>query len=157
VLLGVKAIISECYPKCMATIPYSRSGMDPLQQARRERKKAHAKAQRRYARTHREEISARNRQRYLAKKQRAERLAWKVIREANERAEREALLASVPWDPPELTLREVWDLNYLEVSELATIDVVCSLPIRLPRNHLVLRCSIGLPVHIREFTRHRVD
>jgi hypothetical protein len=81
--------------------------MDPLQQARRERKKAHAKAQRRYASTHREQISARNRQRYLGKKEREERLAWKLIREAHERAERAGRLEALHRPPPPLTFRDV--------------------------------------------------
>ena len=91
----------------MATIPYSRSGMDPLQQARRERKKAHARAQRRYTRTYREQINARNRQRYL-QKQVAARLRSIAELEAREKAELEVLLAELHREPPELTLRDVW-------------------------------------------------
>ena len=102
----------------MATIPYSRSGMDPFQQALRKRKKTHAKAhaeaQRRYARTHREQINLRKRYRYMVKKEREERLAWKLIREMEDKAELAARLAEIHRPPPELTLREVWDLDYFE-------------------------------------------
>jgi hypothetical protein len=92
----------------MATIPYSRSGMDPFQRSRREKKKRHAKVQRRYASTHREEISARNKERYLIKKAKMAREKRKAAREAEVRAEREALLASVHREPPEQSLRDVW-------------------------------------------------
>jgi hypothetical protein len=91
----------------MPTIPYSGSGMDPFQRSRREKKKRHARAQRRYASTHREQISARNRERYLIKKAESERLALKVIQEAQEKADLAARLEALHWEPPPLTFREV--------------------------------------------------
>jgi len=68
--------------------------MDPFRRTRREKKKAHARAQRRYARTHREQINARNRQRYLGQKKVAARLRSIAELEAREKAELEALLAA---------------------------------------------------------------
>ena len=82
--------------------------MDPFRRTRREKKKAHARAQRRYARTHREQINARNRQRYLGQKKVAARLRSIAELEAREKAELEVLLAELHREPPELTLRDVW-------------------------------------------------
>ena len=43
-----------------------------------------------------------------------ERLAWKVIREMQEKAYHAARLEALHRPPPKLTLREVWDLDYFE-------------------------------------------
>jgi hypothetical protein len=95
----------------MATMPYSRSGMDPFQQALRKRKKTHAKAHaealRRYACKNREQINAGKRRLYLRRKNAAERLAWKGAKEAQEKADLAARLEALHWAPPPLTLRDV--------------------------------------------------
>src|SRR5215831_11150771 len=95
----------------MATIPYSRSGMDLFQKALRKRKKTHAKAhaeaQRRYARTHREQINAGKRALYLLRKNEAARRARNAKWEAEDKTELAARLAEIHREPPRLTFRIV--------------------------------------------------
>jgi len=83
--------------------------MDPFQRSRRENKKRHARAQRRYARRHPEKISQDNKRRYLVKKQKEARLASIAEMESRERAERDAFLNQ---EPPSVSLRQVWDRPY---------------------------------------------
>ena len=95
----------------MATIPHSRSGMDPFQQALRKRKKTHAKAhaeaQRRYARTHRERLSFYKRAKYARKKAEKQRAEDIAAIERRKREEWERILEELHRPAPPLTFRDV--------------------------------------------------